>query len=100
MLIAGEEGQPWCDAARLLADELGLPLDALRIGHLDGDLYDPRSTWARRREIAPDGAVLVRPDRFIAWRSAGPSDSPVGALASAFEQILARPVRLPAAVAL
>jgi hypothetical protein len=40
----------------------------VRIGHLDGDLYDPRCTWLRHRQIASDGAVLVRPDRFIAWR--------------------------------
>ena len=46
-----------------------------RIGHLDGDLYDPRCTWLRQRQIASGGAVLVRPDRFIPWpgRSARPS---------------------------
>jgi 2,4-dichlorophenol 6-monooxygenase len=42
------------------------PLDALRIGHLDGDLYDPRCAWLRHRRIAGDDAVLVRPDRLIA----------------------------------
>ena len=57
-----------------LAAELDLPLDAMRIGHLDGDLFDPRSMWARWREIGPDGAVLVRPDRFVAWRSLGASE--------------------------
>ena len=25
------------------------PLDAVRIGHIDGDLYDPRCMWVRRR---------------------------------------------------
>ena len=39
LLIAGEEGEPWCEAARQLAAEADLPLDAVRIGHLDGDLY-------------------------------------------------------------
>jgi 2,4-dichlorophenol 6-monooxygenase len=37
LLIAGEDGHPWCEAARQLAAESGVPLDALRIGHLDGD---------------------------------------------------------------
>ena len=42
LLIAGEDGQAWCEAARQLAAEAGVPLDALRIGHLDGDYHDPR----------------------------------------------------------
>src|SRR5262249_16957553 len=45
LLIAGEEGRAWCDAARELAATGGLSVDAVRIGHLDGDLYDPRCTW-------------------------------------------------------
>ncbi len=61
LLIAGEDGQAWCEAARQLAAEAGLPLDAVRTGHLDGDLYDPRCTWLRHRQIASDGAILVRP---------------------------------------
>jgi len=77
LLIAGEEGEPWCEAARQLAAEADLPLDAVRIGHLDGDLYDPRCTWLRQRQIASGGAVLVR---FIAWRQpAGPGPAGRGA---------------------
>jgi len=92
LLIAGEDGEAWCEAARQLAAEADLPLDALRIGHLDGDLYDPRCAWIRHRQIATDGAILVRPDRFIAWRHASASEDPGGALAAALSQILARPV--------
>jgi 2,4-dichlorophenol 6-monooxygenase len=40
----------------------------VRIGHLDGDLFDPRCTWLRHREITSNGAILVRPDRFVGWR--------------------------------
>jgi 2,4-dichlorophenol 6-monooxygenase len=95
VLIAGEEGVAWCEAARVLAAEANLPLDALRIGHLDGDLYDPRCGWLRRREIERDGAILVRPDRFIGWRHATASEDPQGALAAALGQILARSVEAP-----
>ena len=91
LLIAGENGQAWCEAARQLAAEADIPLDTLRIGHLDGDLYDPRCAWLRYRQIAGDGAVLVRPDRFIAWRSLAGVSEPRAALAAAFSQILARP---------
>ena len=74
-----------------LAAEAELPLDALRIGHLDGDLYDPRCVWVRQRQIAPDGAILLRPDRFVAWRHATASEDPRAALAAALSQILLHP---------
>ena len=66
----------------------------MRIGHLDGDLYDPRCAWLRHRQIESDGAVLVRPDRFIAWRAPTAVDDPLAELAGAFSQILARPVAI------
>jgi 2,4-dichlorophenol 6-monooxygenase len=99
LLIAAEHGEAWCEAARGLARDFELPIDAVRIGHLDGDLYDPRSTWLRRREISSEGALLVRPDRFVAWRSGGACERPADALTAALEQILARGLRAPAAVA-
>jgi 2,4-dichlorophenol 6-monooxygenase len=99
LLIAGEDGEAWCEAARALAEEADLPLDAVRIGHLDGDLFDPRCAWLRRREIQRDGAILVRPDRFIAWRERTAADDPSAALAAALTQILARPVTAPVAAA-
>jgi 2,4-dichlorophenol 6-monooxygenase len=67
----------------------------VRIGHLDGDLYDPRLAWTRQRQIGPDGAVLVRPDRHVAWRSLAAADDPREALAGAFSQILARAIAAP-----
>lgn len=99
LLIAGEDGEDWVDAARQLAEEAELPVDAVRIGHLDGDVFDPRCMWMRNREIARDGAVLVRPDRFIGWRSLGGSEDPAADLADALSQILARPVRALAGAA-
>ena len=92
LLIAGEDGEAWCEAAQALVTEANLPLDAVRIGHLDGDVYDPRCAWLRQREIQSDGAILVRPDRFVAWRGPTAADDPLGELAGAFSQILARPV--------
>jgi 2,4-dichlorophenol 6-monooxygenase len=92
LLVAGEEGDDWYAAARGLAADADVPVDAVRIGHLDGDLFDPRCTWLRHRGIGSHGAVLVRPDRFVAWRAPAASEDPRRALAEAFSQILARPV--------
>ena len=90
LLIAGEDGGPWCQAAGELAAQTGLPLDAVRIGHLDGDLFDPRCTWLRHRQITSEGAVLVRPDRFIGWRHTTMAPDPLAELARALSHILGR----------
>jgi 2,4-dichlorophenol 6-monooxygenase len=90
LLIAGEDGQPWCEAARQLAADTGLPIDAVKIGHVDGDWYDPRCAWLRHRQIDRDGAVLIRPDRFVAFRQRKAVGAPAETLAEAFDQILGR----------
>lgn len=97
LLIAGEEGESWCEAARMVAAAHSLPLDSVRIGHLDGDWFDPRCTWLRHRGIGPEGALLVRPDRFVAWRSLGGSPEPAGALAEALGAVLGRELALATA---
>ena len=94
LLIAGEEGQDWCAAAATLAEENDLPIDAVRIGHIDGDLFDPRLAWTQFRGISAKGAVLVRPDRVVCWRHAGPSEDPVAALGDALGTVLGRRLRL------
>jgi 2,4-dichlorophenol 6-monooxygenase len=92
LLIAGEDGAPWCAAAVRLAEASGIPLHAVRIGNLDGDYRDPRCTWLRHRQITAQGAILVRPDRFVAWRSAGAAAHPARELATALSRILCRPI--------
>jgi 2,4-dichlorophenol 6-monooxygenase len=84
LLIAGEEGGAWCDAASKVAESMSIPLETAQIGHLIGDYLDPRCDWLRQREIHPSGAILVRPDRFVAWRSTGNSRGPEIALRLAF----------------
>ena len=92
VLIAGEDGQPWVDAAEKLAAEQGIPLFAARVGVLDSDYVDVRCAWLKNRGITPAGAVLVRPDRYVGFRSVGASADPLADLASALGQILATTV--------
>jgi len=99
LLIAGEDGEAWCEAARGLAAAAGVPLAALRVGHVDGDLFDPRCLWLRHRGIGSDGAVLVRPDHYVAWRSTGAGEPPEEELAEALSRILARPAGVAAPAA-
>ncbi|HTR12275.1 MAG TPA: FAD-dependent monooxygenase [Roseiarcus sp.] len=93
LLIAGEDGQDWCAAAATVAAANDLPIDAVRIGHIDGDLFDPRLAWAQFRGTTPKGAVLVRPDRVVGWRCAGAAEDATTTLAEALGKILGRALR-------
>ncbi|MFD4721474.1 hypothetical protein ACFWOY_25780 [Streptomyces sp. NPDC058423] len=42
------------------------------------------------RSHPPQGAVLVRPDRFIGWRAHGAATDPVAELTTALDALLAR----------
>jgi 2,4-dichlorophenol 6-monooxygenase len=90
LLIAGEGGDAWCAAAKELAEARGYPLRAIRIGTLEGDYRDPRCAWLKQRGIGREGAVLVRPDRYVGWRSLGGSADALGELTAALEGILCR----------
>jgi 2,4-dichlorophenol 6-monooxygenase len=90
LLIAGEDGHAWCEAAAKLAEDYVIALDAVRIGVLSGDYIDIRCAWLKQREISAQGAVLVRPDRYIAWRSFGAVENPYRELHDVFSQILHR----------
>jgi 2-polyprenyl-6-methoxyphenol hydroxylase-like FAD-dependent oxidoreductase len=69
LLLAGKDGRAWAQAAVAAAAEFNkLPLDAFVVG---SDLGDPDGTFATTCDISSAGAVLVRPDGFVAWRSAG-----------------------------
>ena len=88
LLLGGEDAQPWIDAAHQAAETTGIRVNAVTIGHAEGDLFDERLAWLRRREISREGAVLVRPDGVVAWRSMGASDNPTETLEAAIRQIL------------
>ena len=69
MLLAGVDGGKWIQAAAEAATSLsGLPVDAYCIGK---DVEDTEGRFAQTYGISNQGASLVRPDGFVAWRSDG-----------------------------
>lgn len=88
LLITGEEGEGWYSAAKELAQEQNLPLKVIRVSPNQGDWLDLRFDWLRQREVSAAGAVLVRPDRFVAWRSFGASLDPRAELERVLGQVL------------
>ncbi|WBB64793.1 hypothetical protein O7599_00040 [Streptomyces sp. WMMC500] len=83
VLITGPEGKAWCDTAAEAAEKLSVPLTTARIG--DGAEYAAADgRWATVREITDEGAVPVRPDHHVAWRSTTAGNDPGAALDDAF----------------
>jgi 2,4-dichlorophenol 6-monooxygenase len=89
LLLAGEDGHAWVEAATKIAAENDLPLLAGTVGVGDADYVDVRCAWLKQREISSTGAVLVRPDRYIAFRSRHAVADPHQALRAALSRVLA-----------
>ena len=71
VLLAGSGGQKWRSAVEKASRNLGFPVEAYLVGTgADHDLVpDLDADWAELHGTAEDGAVLVRPDGFVAWRA-------------------------------
>lgn len=67
-LLTGIGGEAWKGACKAVENELGVEVRCYSIGWMQ-DYEDVYSDWARRSEVDEDGCVLVRPDRFVVWRS-------------------------------
>ncbi|SFR29561.1 2,4-dichlorophenol 6-monooxygenase [Lentzea waywayandensis] len=88
-LLTGITGEAWADAAQKAADRLGVPLRTVVIGpgRAVTDLY---FDWSRLSGVDEDGAVLVRPDKHVAWRGTSLPADPEAELMSVLTTILSR----------
>jgi 2,4-dichlorophenol 6-monooxygenase len=93
-VLTGIAGESWAGAAAAVAEDLGVPLETVVIGpgRAVTDLY---YDWARLREVEEDGALLIRPDKHIGWRSMTLPADPRQALHDALAAILSRPPARP-----
>ncbi|MET7695742.1 FAD-dependent monooxygenase [Streptomyces sp. NPDC005483] len=80
----------WHEAAVRLAEEASVPLTSYRLGEGPGAELTPEgdADWAAAHGTTPEGAVLVRPDGFVAWRSAGPVPDAESALRQVLSTLL------------
>ena len=86
VLLAGAAGSAWVDAAKEVTRGFGgLPLEAYCVGRDVADL-DQRFPAAYR--ICDSGAVLVRPDGFVAWQCREGVSEPVPMLRAALSASL------------
>jgi len=91
-LFTGSAGTPWATAAHAASKSLGVSLDVRSIGvrGIGADFRDVEGRWAELTGLAPDAALLVRPDDFVAWRADTLPESPENALNQAMRRILGR----------
>lgn len=86
-LFTGIGGEKWLEAAAETNKRGGLKVRAYQIG-FRCDYMDCYGDWFRVRGVGETGAVLVRPDQFVAWRCNTLVRNPVTKLSSVLQQIL------------
>lgn len=81
LLVDPRTAQIWTDAVAARH----LPVEVVAIG---GDGSDERpGSWTRLREVDSGGAILVRPDRHVAWRAMTLPSEPGSDLAAALHTL-------------
>jgi 2-polyprenyl-6-methoxyphenol hydroxylase-like FAD-dependent oxidoreductase len=87
VLLAGADGERWCAAAGPAGESLGVQVRAYRLGT---DVADAAGGLETAYGTGPEGAVLVRPDGFVAWRTSGSVPDPEADLSRALGAALGR----------
>jgi 2-polyprenyl-6-methoxyphenol hydroxylase-like FAD-dependent oxidoreductase len=80
VLVLGPKADAWFDAAKTVANSIGIPVGARQL-----DAADERSGLL----MGLRGAVLVRPDGHVAWRMPWLPADPASELGSAMQKLLA-----------
>jgi hypothetical protein len=88
VLLAGPHGAEWERRVRDSAACRALGVSCHAIAPA-GDLDDPEGRFSRAYGTSADGAVLIRPDGFVAWRQATSGDA--AGLEAALAAIRGRP---------
>ncbi|MEU9122556.1 FAD-dependent monooxygenase [Streptomyces sp. NPDC048506] len=90
LLTGSDDGELWRTAAKGAVHRFSVRLDCHLIGTGPDDDLAPEegADWAEKHGTTPEGAVLVRPDGYVAWRAEGRVADPEAALAEVFEALL------------
>jgi putative polyketide hydroxylase len=86
VLFVGADGNKWRDAAARVAAQTPFEVQLHSAGP-DGDLRDVESRWSAAYGVEANGAVLIRPDGFIAWRGRTSLADSESILRSTFERL-------------
>ncbi|MBE7120681.1 FAD-dependent oxidoreductase [Bacillus cereus] len=68
VLLTGTESSDWTEAAHVVSSRLGVNIKVYQVG-LTGDFIDQSNNFSELYGIENGGAVVIRPDGFIGWRT-------------------------------
>jgi hypothetical protein len=88
VLLTGPEGNAWKESGRDASKQLGVRLDVHQIG--SDAVADPSGAFPDAYGISPSGAVIVRPDGFVAWRAKSADGASPGLVRDALAALLCR----------
>ncbi|TPV44772.1 FAD-dependent oxidoreductase [Bacillus dicomae] len=87
VLLTGAENDSWAESAHTVSAKLGVNIKMYRVG-LSGDFIAQEDIFSKLYGIENGGAVLIRPDGFIGWRSAKAVVNPDVMLEEAMRNVL------------
>ncbi|MFC8828791.1 FAD-dependent monooxygenase [Streptomyces sp. NPDC057137] len=91
VLLTGPDNADWVEAANQLREQLGIPLRTFGLSSDLSPVEEAVDDLLRRYGLEPSGALLIRPDGFVGFRSAGSADDEHQALENALHRILDLP---------
>ncbi|MGN4425054.1 FAD-dependent oxidoreductase [Bacillus cereus group sp. MYBK30-1] len=68
VLLTGAEPSAWTEATNVVSSRLGVKIKVYQVG-LTGDFIDQSNNFRNLYGIENGGAVVIRPDGFIGWRT-------------------------------
>jgi putative polyketide hydroxylase len=89
VFFSGPDSEAWHEASRKGSETRNFDLESYRIGS-GGNLHDVENAWTSTYGVKSDGAILVRPDGFIAWRSRHAVEAPNVVLSDVFHRLSLR----------
>ncbi|WP_327713019.1 FAD-dependent monooxygenase [Streptomyces sp. NBC_00464] len=92
VLLTDAADVAWRQAAARVGERLGVRLDAFGIGTGPGGDLEPEAgaDWAEAHGTSAEGAVVVRPDGFVAWRAESGVEDAESALYAVMVALLRR----------
>ena len=88
-LLVGTKAVGWYEEAHRVAQEMDLSIAVHSIG-AQAEWRDIEERFEECCGIDATGAILIRPDGFVAWRSSGRENHPPGQLKQAIVRLLGR----------
>jgi 2,4-dichlorophenol 6-monooxygenase len=86
LFVDASDAHDWAEAASAAASTTGCPIPLIVIGTTS--LADHTASWRPICGVGASGAVLVRPDRHVAWRTAVAPADRLTSLTQAVSQVM------------